>query len=125
MSNSQALDSGANGNKTLVFMGEKGVGKSSLISKFLDENVAEQMEVTTALDFKYGYKQKEEKKVKVNVYELGGGRILSHMLSAALTERSIANTTVCIAVDLSRPGSSIDSILFWLNAVREQSQIAL
>jgi putative ribosome biogenesis GTPase RsgA len=38
---SQTLDSGANGNKTLVFMGEKGVGKSSLVSKFLDENVAD------------------------------------------------------------------------------------
>ena len=81
-------------------MGEKGVGKSSLVAKFLDENVADQIEVTTALDFKYGTKMKEEKKIKVNVYELGGGRTLSHMLSTALNERSIASTTVCITIDL-------------------------
>ena len=100
-------------------MGEKGVGKSSLVAKFLDENVADQIEVTTALDFKYGTKMKEEKKIKVNVYELGGGRTLSHMLSTALNERSIASTTVCITIDLSKPGNSIDSALFWLNAIRE------
>lgn len=28
-------------------------------------------------------------------------------------------------LDLSKPGNSIDSLLFWMNAVREQSQVAL
>jgi len=75
---------------------------------------------TTALDFKYSVKQKYEKKVTVNVYELGGGRINSSMLSTCLTEESILNTTVCICVDLSKPGNSVDSVLFWLNVIREQ-----
>ena len=107
--------------KTLVFVGEKKSGKSSLIAKFLDEPVKEDMTETTALDFKYGTKLREDKKVKVNVYELGGGRILANMLGAALNPGNIAQTTVVIAIDLSKPGNSVDSLLFWLNAIREQS----
>ena len=46
-------------------------GKSSLIAKFLDEPVKEEMKETTALDYRYGTRIKEEKKQKVNIYELG------------------------------------------------------
>ena len=52
-------------------MGEKRSGKSSLISKFLDEPVKDDMKETTALDFRYGTRIKDEKKQKVNIYELG------------------------------------------------------
>ena len=65
-------------------------------------------------------KQKDEKKFTVNVFELGGGRLISSMLSACLTEENILDATVCICVDLSKPGNSVDSVLFWLNAIREQ-----
>ncbi len=48
--------------KTVVFVGEKQSGKSSLIAKFLDEPVKEEMKETTALDYRYGTRVKEEKK---------------------------------------------------------------
>jgi GTPase SAR1 family protein len=48
--------------KTLVFVGDKSCGKSSLIAKFLDEPVKEDMKETTALDFRYGTRVKEERK---------------------------------------------------------------
>jgi GTPase SAR1 family protein len=57
--------------KTVVFVGEKQSGKSSLIAKFLDEPVKDDMKETTALDYRYGTRIKEEKKQKVNIYELG------------------------------------------------------
>lgn len=57
--------------KTVVFVGEKACGKSSLIAKFLDEPVKDDMRETTALDFRYGTRIKDEKKQKVNIYELG------------------------------------------------------
>ena len=46
-------------------------GKTSLIAKLLDEPVKEDMTETTALDFRYGTRVKEEKKQKINIYELG------------------------------------------------------
>ncbi len=46
-------------------------GKTSLIAKLLDEPVKDDMKETTALDFRYGTRVKEEKKQKLNIYELG------------------------------------------------------
>ena len=70
------------------------------------------MKETTALDFRFGTRIKDDKKQKVNIYELGkfidksliilgGGRILANLLQAALNAFNIPNTAVCIAVDLS------------------------
>lgn len=42
-----------------------------MIAKFLDEPVKEDMKETTALDYRYGTRIKDEKKQKVNIYELG------------------------------------------------------
>ena len=113
-------------------MGDKQCGKTSLIAKYLDEPVKDDMKETTALDFRYGVRTKDDKKQKVNIYELGkgflsiniilgGGRILSNLLSAALTSFGIANTVVCIVIDLSTPGSSIDALLYWISVVKEHS----
>jgi hypothetical protein len=54
-----------------LFVGDKQSGKSSLIAKLLDEPVKEDMKETTALDFRFGSKTREEKKQKINIYELG------------------------------------------------------
>lgn len=111
--------------KTLIFVGEKGCGKSSLIAKFLDLQVKDDMGETTALEFNSGLKLSNDRRVKTNVYELGGGRNFANLLEAALSEGNVANTTVCIVIDLTKPGNTIESCLFWINAIREQSQAAL
>lgn len=77
------------------------------------------MPETTALEFKNGMKLSGDKRVKTNIYELGGGRNYAGLLEAAFSGGNIANTTVCIVVDLSKPGNTIDSALFWLNSIRE------
>ena len=93
-----------------------------MITKFLEQQVKEEMPETTAMNYSSGIKiNKDEKKVKVNVYELGGGRSFANLLESAMVGESIQNTTVVIVIDLSKPGNAIDSLLFWLNAVREQS----
>ena len=79
------------------------------------------MPETTALEFKNGLKLNGDKRVKTNVYELGGGRNYAGLLEAALQGSNIANTTVCIVVDLSKPGNTVESALFWLNSIRELS----
>ena len=71
---------GVSQEKTVVFVGEKSSGKSSLIAKFLDEPVKDDMKETTALDFRYGTRIKDEKKQKVNIYELGMPIALSLLL---------------------------------------------
>lgn len=113
------------GEKTILFVGEKRSGKTSLIAKFLGDPVKEDTTETTALDFKFGKRQVDDKSQKVSMFELGGGRSLADMLSVCLTPRSVSSTVVCITVDLTRPGNAVDSVLFWLNVVREQTQQVL
>jgi hypothetical protein len=50
---------------------------------------------------------------------------LASLLEAPLNAFSIANTAVCIVIDLSIPGNVIDSLLYWLNVIREHTQKAL
>jgi len=71
---------GVSQEKTVVFVGEKSSGKSSLIAKFLDDPVKDDMKETTALDFRYGIRTKDEKKQKVNIYELGKKLSLSSLI---------------------------------------------
>jgi hypothetical protein len=67
-------------------VGDKKSGKSNLILKFLDIQMSssEPIKETVALDFKYGTKKMDEKKVRCQAYELGGGRVLANMLQAAV-----------------------------------------
>jgi hypothetical protein len=43
-----------------VFCGDKKSGKSNLILKFLDIQMTEDVKETTALDFRFGTKKREE-----------------------------------------------------------------
>lgn len=47
------------------------------MSRLLDEPLKDDVKETTALDFRFGSRTREEKKQKLNVYELGGGRTLA------------------------------------------------
>ena len=56
---------------------------------------------------------------------IGGGRILSNLLQAPINEFNIPSIAICITIDLSTPGNSVDSLLYWLNVSKEYSKIAL
>lgn len=105
----------------MVFLGDKGSGKSSLIAKLFGETAKEEIPETTALDFKFTVKQREDKSVKLNVYELGGGRVLANLLQSIFIGSSLHSTAIVLCIDLSKPGNSVDSILFWLRMIRDVS----
>ena len=50
-----------------------------MIVKLLDLK-PDNIKPTVALDFMFGNKKREEEKVRLNTYELGGGRVLVNML---------------------------------------------
>ena len=104
-------------------MGGKQSGKSSLIARLLDEPIKDELKETTALDFRFGTRVSEEKKEKLNIYELGGGRTLSSLLQAPINAFTVASGTlvVCIVLDLANPGASIENLLFWLATLREHT----
>lgn len=84
-------------------MGDKGSGKSSIISSLLDLTMLDHPE-TIALSFKSGVKVNDESRVQLNVYELGGGTNFANLLEAPMKESGqIVQTTLCIVLDLSKP----------------------
>lgn len=109
------------GDRTFVFVGDKQSGKTSLVSKLLDEPVKEDVKETTALDFRFGTRVREEKKQKISIYELGGGRTLANLLQAPLNAHSLSTggLVISIVLDLTNPGASVDTLLFWLATLRE------
>jgi len=112
--------------RTLVFVGDKQSGKSSLILKYLNIQTHDNSSETVALDFKYATKKLDDLTVKVNSYELGGGQILASMLQASINVQNISKVgAVCIVLDLTKPGNCVESLLFWLSAVREHIDSAL
>ena len=68
---------------------------------------SEDIKETAALDFKYGTKKRDEQKVRIQSYELGGGRVLANMLQAALRNVDTV-ASICIVIDLSKPGNCVD-----------------
>ncbi len=42
-----------------------------MIARLLDEPLKDEVKETTALDFRYGTRVREDKKQKLNIYELG------------------------------------------------------
>lgn len=55
---------------------------------------------------------------------MGGGRTLASMLGATLKSIDTIGS-ICIVLDLSKPGNVVDSLLFWLKAVRAYADSAL
>jgi len=113
--------------KIFVFVGDKQSGKSSLILKFLELQTSnDKLKNTVALDFKYATKNKEEKRAHVHTYEVGGGRVLVNMLQATFSLQNLSKiASICIVLDLSKPGNVIDSLTYWLNSVKEHLNAAL
>jgi hypothetical protein len=108
-------------------VGDRQSGKSNLILKLLDlAPGSEGVKETVALDFKYGTKQQDEAAVMLHCYELGGGRVLGGLLKSPLSQWNLCQTTsVCITIDLSRPAGAVETLLFWVNLVKEHLNSAL
>ena len=68
--------------KSILFVGDKRSGKTNLILKYLNIQMAghDSIKETMALEFKYATKKLDELTVRVSAYELGGGQILSNLL---------------------------------------------
>jgi hypothetical protein len=50
---------------------------------------------------------------------LGGGRTISHLLTAPLSPHNLVATTIVIVLDLSLPGNILDSLSYWIKTLSE------
>lgn len=110
---------GHNIDRTVVFIGEKGSGKSNLINTLKGAQKDEAPKPTYAMDYSFAKRTTHNRKEVVNFYELGGGRQYANLIGTPLTKENYKYIVYVIVIDLSKPSSLIDSLNFWINAIKE------
>ncbi|XP_069686757.1 cytoplasmic dynein 2 light intermediate chain 1 [Periplaneta americana] len=102
--NVQLSSGGQTKERTILILGSKSVGKTSLIHRFLDRN--ETAKQTLALEYTFGRKAgKSLVKDVCHIWELGGGTLFPTLLSAPLAAASndLSNLTIVLMLDLAVP----------------------
>ncbi|KAF4517361.1 hypothetical protein B566_EDAN014162 [Ephemera danica] len=89
---------------TLIFTGNKGAGKTTMVNILLEKN--EQPKPTLALDYTFGRRSGKSLAGRdvCHIWELGGGSAFTSLLSAPLASiPRLERATLVLVLDLSRP----------------------
>ena len=88
--------------RSLVFLGSKSVGKTTLIHRFLERD--ESPKQTLALEYTFGRKTNQNLVKDVcHLWELGGGTLYTNLVETPLVAAKLPYTAVVIVIDLSKP----------------------
>ena len=88
--------------RSLLILGSKGVGKTTLIHRFLDSSDA--AKATLALEYTFGRKTNNNLAKDVcHIWELGGGTLFTKLLETPLSPLKLPQLHVVLMIDLSKP----------------------
>uniref|UniRef100_F1L6W2 GTP-binding protein ryh1 n=1 Tax=Ascaris suum TaxID=6253 RepID=F1L6W2_ASCSU len=99
----------------IVFLGEQGVGKSSIITKFLRNEVAEDYIATIGIDFFSKNIVVEGKTVRLQIWDTAGQERFRSLIPSYLRDSDVA----VIVYDVSSP-TSFAKTRQWFNYVNRQ-----
>ena len=117
---------------TVVLIGDQGSGKTTLLNHFAPPKSKTKQgksckypDPTVALSYTYARHSPVggEAENVAHLYEVGGGRKLSKLLSVPLTAETLNSIVVVVTVDLSTPGHALSSLLWWLAKVRSATAL--
>nr|WAW84856.1 cytoplasmic dynein 2 light intermediate chain [Halisarca dujardinii] len=88
---------------TLLFLGNSNAGKTSLVLKFLERD--ETPKPTMGLEYTFGRRSKGSNMSKqiANIWELGGGTLLTDLINLPVTVDTLSTLSVVVVLDLSKP----------------------
>ena len=100
----------------LVVVGQRGAGKSSFLSQFLNPSKSDAPKSTTALEYFFARRttsvtlnnnnnsgsSSSIRKDVAHMWELGGGRMLAPLVSVPLTPETLPTAVVAIVLDMSK-----------------------
>jgi GTPase SAR1 family protein len=102
--------------KNLIILGEKSSGKTSLFNNIL-LNFTQKETYTPTCGINYSfirYQPNSNKKLIMNVYEIGGGNGNIGLVKTILNEKNLKNTIFVLNLDFSRPASILQSLREYL-----------
>jgi len=104
----------------VVFLGNKKVGKSTLIQKFVKREDTSTPKPTTALEYTHG-KREERNQVKMaHFWELGGGQQLASLLDVLITPENIHTVLLVVTVDLTEGRGVWNSLQYWMQRLKKR-----
>lgn len=110
---------------TVLFVGDSGSGKTSLINSFLKATSTKQPKPTFALDYSFARKKVSSSatssggKSVAHVWELGGDINEPGLLDVPISIHNLNSLSIVVCCDLSRPHNVLKSIRKWIKVVRE------
>lgn len=103
---------------SLIFVGSKGVGKTTLIHRFLEREEAPKQ--TLALEYTFGRKTNQNLiKDVCHLWELGGGTLYTNLIETPLSANKLPETTIVLVVDLSKPERIWNTLTTLISSVKE------
>jgi dynein light intermediate chain 2 len=106
-------------NQQMIFVGDAGSGKSTLIQTFIKPNAAKDIKPTIALEYNFARKTVNNTKYVANLWEVGGDFLESKYLTIPLNKDNLKTSAIVICCDLSKPHNVIVSVLRSISAIRE------
>lgn len=108
-------------NQQVIFIGDAGAGKSSLIQTFLKPNAVKDTKPTVALEFNFARKTSNNTKYVANLWEVGGDFLEGSYLEIPLTKDTLGSQScaIVLVVDLSKPQNAVVSVLRSIASIRE------
>jgi len=109
----------------LLLVGGKQAGKSTLIHNFLMKD--DTAKPTTALEYRFARRSTGTNNATTvaNIWELGGGTQLSDLLKVVVLPERISRCVVGITLDMSSPGEALETLTYWLAALRKHVEAAM
>ena len=110
---------------TVLFVGDSGSGKTSLINSFLKASSTKQPKPTFALDYSFARKKVASSfsssggKSVAHVWELGGDINEPGLLDVPISVQNLKSLSIVVCCDLSEPHNVLKSIRKWIKIVRE------
>ena len=108
--------------RSLVFIGSKSSGKTTLIHRFLERD--ESPKQTLALEYTFGRKTNQNLVKDVcHLWELGGGTMYTNLVETPLVAQQLPNTAVVIVIDLSKPEKIWNTLNTLISSVKVQASV--
>eukprot|EP01013_Petalomonas_cantuscygni_P023504 TRINITY_DN44978_c0_g1_i1.p1 TRINITY_DN44978_c0_g1~~TRINITY_DN44978_c0_g1_i1.p1 ORF type:complete len:388 (-),score=87.29 TRINITY_DN44978_c0_g1_i1:225-1388(-) len=104
----------------IVVLGNKHVGKSTIIQRFAKKDDTSTPKPTAALEYSH-LKREDRGQVKMaHFWELGGGTQLSSLLDVVITDQNIHTVVVVLVLDLKEGRHVWASLQHWMLSVKKR-----
>ncbi|KAI9159195.1 hypothetical protein H9P43_008532 [Blastocladiella emersonii ATCC 22665] len=114
---SEGFDLQSGSETSIMFLGQKSSGKSSIIHRFLDKS--DVPSATVGLEYTYGRRTRATTNVKdvSHIWDLGGGTHMTKLLQVPLTAGNVHTAAAVVCVDLSRPRELVAAMEHFVTAL--------